>query len=74
MKHLFDKLRETGESKIYPYHMPGHKRHSWGQLPQELYERDITEIDGFDNLHQPEGILLKLQEEAARLYGALPEF
>lgn len=39
-------------------------------LPKELYGIDITEIEGFDNLHQPEGILLELQREAARLYGA----
>lgn len=31
---------------------------------------DITEIDGFDNLHEPEGILKRAMERAARLYGA----
>lgn len=31
---------------------------------------DITEIDGFDNLHEPEGILKEAMERAARLYGA----
>lgn len=74
MEHLFDKLWENGESEIYPYHMPGHKRRGWGQLPRAMYQADITEIDGFDNLHQPEGLLLKLQEAAARLYGAEESF
>lgn len=50
--------------------MPGHKRQGWGRLPQELYRMDITEIDGFDNLHQPEGILRTLQKRASMLYGA----
>ena len=52
---------------MYPYHMPGHKRQAWGALPQQLYELDITEIEGFDNLHQAEGILQELQKKAARI-------
>lgn len=59
---------------MYPYHMPGHKRKSCGRLPEEMYLRDITEIDGFDDLHQPEGILRELQEHAAALYGAEESF
>ncbi|MCI9144521.1 MAG: amino acid decarboxylase, partial [Lachnospiraceae bacterium] len=70
MEHLFEKLAAYSEKGIYPCHMPGHKRRGWGKLPEELYEIDITEIEGFDNLHQPEEILLELQREAARLYGA----
>ena len=31
---------------------------------------DITEIDGFDNLHHPEGILKDSMEWAAGVYGA----
>ena len=50
--------------------MPGHKREKWGQLPEAMYRMDITEIEGFDNLHQPEGILMELQKAAAGLYGA----
>ena len=50
--------------------MPGHKRKAWGELPAQLYRLDITEIDGFDNLHQPEGILKELQEQAAACCGA----
>jgi len=74
LEYLFDKLRENGESDIYPYHMPGHKRHAFGRLPEDLYLRDITEIEGFDNLHQPEGMFLALQQRAAGLYGAEESF
>lgn len=74
MEHLFDKLKKNAEGDIYPYHMPGHKRRGWGDLPEDLYKIDITEIDGFDNLHQPEGVLLELQKEASRLYGAEESF
>ncbi len=67
---LLDKLTEYSESDFYPYHMPGHKRKAAGALPKEWTATDITEIEGFDNLHQPEEILKKLQEDAAKAYGA----
>lgn len=67
-------LSENRDSGIYPYHMPGHKRRACGELKSELCGIDITEIDGFDNLHQPEGILLELQQKAARLYAASESF
>lgn len=41
-----------------------------GDMPKALAELDITEVEGFDNLHQPEGILLELQQYAATVYGA----
>ena len=37
---------------------------------QRAARLDITEIDGFDNLHDPEGILKDAEEKAAALYGA----
>ncbi len=70
METLFDKLKDYAGSGIYPCHMPGHKRRSAGKLPQNLAELDITEIEGFDNLHQPEGIIRQLQQYAADAYGA----
>ena len=48
--------------------MPGHKRQSL-HFPNP-YAIDITEIDGFDNLHHAEGILKEAQERAAELYGS----
>ncbi len=36
----------------------------------DYHKIDITEIDGFDNLHQAEGILKEAQLRANRLYGA----
>ena len=71
---LFEQLHNYGQSDFYPYHMPGHKRNSLGQMPDTLLKIDITEIDGFDNLHQPEEILDDLQKQAAKLYGAEETF
>ncbi len=74
MEHLYDKLTEYARGEDYPYHMPGHKRRAFGEMPSEVYEMDVTEIDGFDDLHAPEGILKDLQERVARLYGADESF
>ena len=79
---LYDKLTEYCRSDVYPFHMPGHKRNT--ELIRELlgdiygygmpYQIDITEIDGFDNLHHAEEILLEGQKRAAGLYGAEESF
>lgn len=37
---------------------------------EPFYDIDITEIDGFDNLHCPDGILRDVMERAGRLFGA----
>ena len=55
MGELFDKLSNYGNSGIYPFHMPGHKRQKTVDLYP--YKIDITEIEGFDNLHHAEGDL-----------------
>lgn len=55
--NLYEKLAEYGKSDYYPFHMPGHKRNTGLFEAGNPYEIDITEIDGFDNLHNPEEIL-----------------
>ena len=61
--------------------MPGHKRLKCedeaygksffqGMLFPNPFEIDITEVEGFDNLHHPEGILRESMEWAAGVYGA----
>ena len=52
---LYEALKRYSESDYYPFHMPGHKRRMGNFC--NPYELDITEIEGFDNLHHPEGIL-----------------
>ena len=74
MEHLGEKLRKYAEGEDYPYHMPGHKRRLTGDFPKEFYSMDVTEIDGFDDLHAPEGIIKELEERVAKLYGAEESF
>ena len=56
MERLYKKLESYGQSDYYPFHMPGHKRNRASSADDFLFERDITEISGFDNLHHAEGI------------------
>lgn len=51
-------------------HRAGAEAVSGENILAALSRLDITEIDGFDNLHEPEGILRSCMERAARLYGA----
>ena len=68
MPYLYDQLRDYAKSDYYPFHMPGHKRRLGGFM--NPIETDITEIEGFDNLHHAEGILKEAQERAAAVYGS----
>ena len=69
---LDQKLEQYSKSDYYPFHMPGHKRRmEWDINP---YEIDITEIEGFDNLHHPTEILKEAEERAADLYHAKQSF
>lgn len=66
MGELFNRLKEYADSDRLPMHMPGHKRRM-GEIGNP-YFIDITEIDGFDDLHHARGILLEAQKRAAALY------
>ncbi len=71
---LLKALTDYAKSDAYPFHMPGHKRNIAALGDALPYSLDITEIDGFDDLHVPEGTLLRLEERLARLYGATHSF
>lgn len=65
---LDEKLKKYANEDFYPFHMPGHKRVALDEW--NPYCTDITEIDGFDNLHLSKDVLLESQERAAKLYGS----
>lgn len=70
-------LLEYKKRKDVSFHVPGHKD---GQAYTEIddlsnllgamLQIDVTEIEGTDNLHQPEGVILEAQQRAARYFGA----
>lgn len=67
---LYDYLKAYQESDFYGFHMPGHKRNEYFLDCKLPYGIDITEIDGFDDLHQASGVIKACEERAARLYHA----
>ena len=74
MERLYDKLKAYSESDFYAFHMPGHKRNPLSVAGDFSVQQDITEINGFDNLHHPEDILLEAQRNVAKLYGVKESF
>lgn len=72
--HLNEELNRYGDLNIYPMHMPGHKRNLKFLPIDKPLKYDITEIDGFDNLHSPSGIILEVENELSRLYDCEKSF
>lgn len=69
MRTLYGLLTGDAQKELYPLHMPGHKRNPefGGGLP---VGEDITEVEGFDNLHEMTGVLGTLAGRFARLFHA----
>lgn len=65
---IYDKLLQFQQEDRYPFHMPGHKRKLENELSDNMFGWDITEIDGFDELHDPEGIIKESMEELCEFY------
>lgn len=68
---LYDELKNNNR---IPFHMPGHKRNTKLLGKDFPYDIDITEIEGFDNLHKPEGIIREIEKKAEEVYGAERSF
>lgn len=70
-----DFLLEHARTRPTSFHMPGHKgsalyrRCGFGEFLDNIFDCDITEIRGADNLFQTEGILKEAQKRYADLYG-----
>ncbi len=72
---LYDKLKEYSKNGRIPFHMPGHKRsEKYAYLNGLGASMDLTEIDGFDNLHDPSEILLEGMTLLSRLMGSKRSF
>ena len=74
MGNLREKLEEYYNKDYLPMHMPGHKRNV-ELLGEKLpYKIDITEIDGFDDLHHAEGIIKNIEDKARKIYKSKRSF
>lgn len=65
---LYEILKEYNNKDVVRFHMPGHKGR--GETPLDVYGMDITEIEGFDDLHNPKGSIMEIEESLRKLYGA----
>jgi len=63
---LFSLLEERSASADLPMHMPGHKRS--GGILRGLGRYDLTEAEGFDDLHAPRGIIADTEAIASRVW------
>lgn len=66
---LYEKLIEYGKNGRYAFHMPGHKRNGSLLKGLDVLDVDITEIDGFDNLHKANDIIKYSMDRAADFWG-----
>ena len=74
MGKLIEKLEKYYDKNYLPMHMPGHKR-NLELLGEKLpYKIDITEIEGFDDLHHSTGIIKDIEEKARKIYGSKRSF
>lgn len=62
-------ISEYLEEKIVPFSMPGHKNgRGFRDISEVLLKGDLTEVDGLDNLQEPEGIIKEAEEKLTKLY------
>lgn len=67
---LYKRLMSYVDEGYVPMHMPGAKRNADLVDMPNPYAFDITEVEGFDNLHNAEDILREEMNRAARMYSA----
>lgn len=60
-------LEKHDDNRIVPFHMPGHKRADFDYL-YGAQKIDITEIEGFDNLNDANGIILDSEKLVADVF------
>ena len=75
-KPLVEALDQYVHDAVIPFHTPGHKQgrsmdtELKETMGEESLQRDLTEVEGLDNLHQPESVIRESQMLAADLAGA----
>lgn len=65
---LLNRLEKHDSDGVLAFHMPGHKRKGYDFL-LGADKIDITEIDGFDNLHDAKDVILQAENFASKVFG-----
>lgn len=67
---IFNALKEKIHKNYISFHTPGHKgRNTLMDWSKYMLEMDTTEIEGMDNLLDPQGIIKESQDLASKVYG-----
>lgn len=71
-RSLLERLEAHHQAGYLSLHMPGHKENTAlaPYLAQLGAQWDITELPGFDDLHDPQDILAQAMDRAAKLWGS----
>ena len=73
---IVEMLNSIVKDELISFHVPGHKlgkiydKLGYTEIMKNLYKIDTTEIEGTDNLHLPEGIIKKSQENTAKVFNS----
>ncbi|MFC3899472.1 aminotransferase class I/II-fold pyridoxal phosphate-dependent enzyme [Aliicoccus persicus] len=67
-KKLIEQLNELEQHRAISLHVPGHKNSTIGHLDILDIAHDKTEIVGLDNLHEPEEVLMDLNDFLSEKY------
>lgn len=68
---VYHELLEFSERHPVRFHFPGHKgRSPFPNALKDVYDIDITETYGTDNLQDPTGVIKESLDKIARVYGA----
>lgn len=67
---IINGIKDYLKKELVPFSMPGHKmgRAFDDELKEIFLKGDLTEVDGLDNLHNPEGIIKEAEEKLSKLY------
>ena len=74
---LVQQLVKFLENSPASLHVPGHKNGALSGLPSDLrlaLRYDLTELEGLDDLHEPEGVLKDAMERLTMFYGSNRSF
>lgn len=74
---LVERLVKFKEADPVSFHVPGHKHGALSALPDSLrmaLAYDFTELEGLDDLHQPEGVIKEAEQKLTDLYNADKSF
>ena len=71
---LVNALKEYCRRRPVRMHVPGHGGNLCPRFLDGLPGLDVTELEGLDDLHNPNGVIAAAQEKAAGLFGARHTF